>query len=169
MKWWQQALISVGTGVATTLTIDAIYMVRVKRQAFEHALSLAGYKGIINLGSGQRRSHLARTIALTPDVMVNVDRTPNGVPGFLQYNLEDTPYPWPDKAFDVAYCSHTLEHLRNWEDALCEMCRIADFVVVVLPNPISPTNLLHPGHLQHFTHRDMSHMEQQYPNLRVFY
>lgn len=114
-------MVSIGTGVATTLTIDAIYLVRVKRQAFEYAQSLAGYKGIINLGSGHKRTYLARTVALMPDVMVNVDRTTNGVPGFVQYDLNDTPYPWPDKAFDVAYCSHTLEHLQNWESALSEM------------------------------------------------
>ena len=161
-------MVSIGTGVATTLTIDAIYLVRVKRQAFDYAQSLAGYKGIINLGSGHKRTYLARTVALMPDVMVNVDRTTNGVPGFVQYDLNDTPYPWPDKAFDVAYCSHTLEHLQNWESALSEMSRIADYVVLVLPSPISPTNLLHPGHLQHFTHRDMARMEQQYPNVRVF-
>lgn len=166
---WGAITIGIFTTAALgTLATDLSHTARVKLEAFEYARRLVNGKGIINLGSGMRRTPTAWAIAHSPEIVANVDITQNGTPRYVQWDLEQR-LPFPDKSFDVAFGSHVLEHLENWQDALCEMFRVADNVVLVLPHPLSPAGLLHPGHRQHFTANDMAWLEEQCLNLRVFY
>lgn len=53
---------------------------------------------------------------------------------------------FPDKTFSVAFLSHLLEHTDCPEAVLKEAQRIADNVVVVLPNPFDLPTWVVPGH-----------------------
>lgn len=79
---------------------------------------------------------------------VNLDNVPRDVPRFVLGSIEAIPY--PDKYFGVAFCSHVLEHVDDYEKALAELHRVADFVYVITPLPISGMNWLHPGHKRFF-------------------
>jgi len=166
---WQTLLIGISSALAGSFIYDLIRQQSVKREAFKYAQSIAGKKGIINLGSGQGRSSLARLFASSPEVKVNIDITPNGVPGFRLYDLNKVPYPFKDKEFGVVFASHLIEHLDNWYEAVKEMVRIADHVVIVLPHPLSPTGLLDPLHKNPFTKGDIQWLEERFPSLKVFY
>jgi ubiquinone/menaquinone biosynthesis C-methylase UbiE len=83
-------------------------------------------------------------------------------------NLEETPLPFSDKQFDVALASHTLEHLANWQQALTEWSRIAEHVVIVLPNPLSINSYFNPLHKQHFSLGDMTYIRAHWSNVEVF-
>jgi len=161
--------IGIASGVGTALTIDVIHQFVVKREAFAYAKTLANNKGIINLGAGPHRTLLAQEISESSEVAVNVDIAPDGMPKFLQLDIEQERVPFSDKEFGCAFMSHVLEHLDNWEFALSEGLRVADYVVVVLPHPLSLTGWLWPSHRQHFSLDKMRDMEKLLPNVKVFY
>lgn len=138
-----------------------------KIKAFESAKSLAKSKGIINLGAGPHRTLLAHEIAYQPEVRVNVDVVPDGMPHFIQLDLEER-FPFHDKEFDVTFASHVLEHITNWKESFGEMRRIADWVVIVLPHPLSIMGYLDPTHKQNFGHDHFAYM-RSFPNVLVFY
>ena len=146
---------------------DVVYEEKVKMSAFNRAVSFWEERGIINMGAtGNWLVSTTRKIARHPAIEVNVDMRADSTPKFFYLNLEQTPYPWSDKQFDVAFCSHILEHLENWREALAEWVRIADHVIIVLPFPY-----LHgwfsPAHKQHFLGADIEEMRQL--GVEVFY
>ena len=51
-----------------------------------------------------------------------------------------------DGQFGVAFLSHVLEHVDDPVQVLREARRVADNVVVVIPNLTQPLNWVHPGH-----------------------
>lgn len=154
------------------MILTAINHVVQKKTAFDYARSLTSARGIINLGATGSTAW-SWEIANDPLVALNVDISPEFccpphlLPKFLQWDL-NTPLPLPDKSFDVAYASHVLEHLDNWQLALGEMFRVADNVVLVLPHPLSLMNYLNEDHKQHFSFDDILQWEQSYTNLKVF-
>jgi len=136
-------------------------------RAFAKAKQLTDDKGIINLGAGVHRGPFAYIVAHSSEVTLNVDITPDGVSNFMQWDLNETPYPFEDKEFDVCFASHILEHLTNWQGALDEMERIADCVIIALPHPIDITAVLNPNHKQHFSFATIRELTR--PNVFVFY
>jgi len=73
----------------------------------------------------------------------------------VKWDLNKTPYPFPDKSFDVVFCLHVLEHLENPFTALKEMKRITKKdIVLELPNAYSwkdlAINLLKVYHPQEY-------------------
>lgn len=165
MKYWRLYTILAVIGVSWLFTIFCEE--RIKGNAFKQAEALSKEKGIINFGAtGAGISGLTKEIAQSPEIKVNVDVEADSIPNFTFQNLEQTPYPYEDKQFDVAFCSHILEHLENWEEAFAEWRRVADNTIIVLPIPY-----LHgwfsPMHRQHFTNKDISKM-RQYPNVFVY-
>jgi len=164
------AKVAIGFGsiVSTIFTEDIIYAIHVRKKAWNFARRLAGTKGVINLGAGSDRPFPSQQIALSPEIVVNVDIAPDGLPRYLQYDIE-IELPFADKQFSVSYASHVLEHLENWSFALEEACRVADFVVVVLPHPLSPLGWLSPVHKQHFSKSDIEQMSRNYNSVVVFY
>ncbi|GAI92089.1 unnamed protein product, partial [marine sediment metagenome] len=62
-----------------------------KDAAFEEAKSLSNGKGIINLGAGPHRTFLAQVIAESPEVLANIDIALDGMPHFLQLDMETEP------------------------------------------------------------------------------
>ncbi|MBA7715661.1 hypothetical protein ES703_124714 [subsurface metagenome] len=108
-------------------------------------------------------------VARDPEVLANIDIDPDGLPNFIQLDVESDPLPFPDKQFSVAYCSHVLEHLGNWEFALNEMIRVADYVVIVLPDPQYFSGWLDLEHKQHFSPDDIDAIIELYPNVVVYY
>lgn len=145
----------------------------VRINAFQKAKSLVVGKGIVNIGStGNKINPLYFFTAIVghdSDVATNVDfRNHSGFPNFVEWNLED-PLPFTDKQFDAAFCSHTLEHVANWQQLLAEMDRVADNVIVVLPHFLLLTGYFHPDHKNHFLPHQIAAMEEQYPNLKVYW
>lgn len=146
---------------------SGLYSSAIRFRAFELALSEAGDKGIINIGSGCARTPWGRRVCQHPQVQVNVDLEDGG-PGFYMINLELATLPFRDKEFGCAYASHVLEHLENWEAALNEWARVAEHVVIVVPHPLALTGWLAREHRQHFNFTDKAYMETRWPNVRVF-
>lgn len=156
--------------VAVAVGLDIVFMQAAKDAAFAKARELSQGKGIINVGCGTRFYQLmAKTIAQSSEVKANIDMYPDGVQHFIQLDVEKQSLPFLDKQFGVAFCSHVLEHLEDWRFALAEMSRVADYVIIVLPHPLSPSGLLWPEHKQHFSDSDMQQMVKVYPNLLVYY
>ena len=165
-------LFAVGTfgGLAVKYAVCELgHLTVTKDAAFEEAKSLSNGKGIINIGCGPHRTYQAQVIAEQPEVLANLDITPNGMPHFLQLNIETEPLPFGDKQFGAAFLSHVLEHLDNWQFALAEASRVADYVVVVLPHPGYFAGWLWPEHRQHFLRDDIERIVEIYPNVEVYY
>ena len=137
-----------------------------KNTALAHARSLAGDKGIINLGAGCSRTGFSESTCNLPEVVVNVDLTATG-PKTEIHNLEEI-LPFGNGEFDVAFASHVLEHLVRWQEALNEWTRVADHVIIVLPNPLSITGWIYSEHKQHFGFNDIAFIRQNWP-VEVYY
>ena len=152
--------------IATGLVGGAMYHDWRKRMALEEARSLAGEKGIINLGA-DGHTQFSREVANLSKVKVNVDIRPDGAKS-LQANLEEAHLPFYDREFGVAFASHVLEHLENWELALTEWNRVADWVIVVVPHPLSLTGRIHLDHKQFFGFEDKAEIETRWPRTKVF-
>ncbi|MBA7484359.1 hypothetical protein ES707_19884 [subsurface metagenome] len=148
---------------------DFLHVTAIKETAFEKARELSNGKGIINLGCGPHRTFMAQVIAEDPRVLANIDIALNGMPRFLQLNIERELLPFADKQFGCSFGSHILEHLDDWRFALAEMVRVADHVVVVLPDPIYFSGWLTPAHKQHFSVDDIQEIAEFYPNVEVYY
>lgn len=149
--------------------MDLIHVTITKRAAFEEAQRLSNGKGIINIGAGPHRFPQSYVIAEHPGVMSNLDIVADGMPHFRQIDVESGPLPFADKQFSCAFASHILEHLDNWQFALNEMVRVADYVVVVLPDPSYFSGWLAPEHRQFFSIGDINEIAQLYPNVVVYY
>jgi len=150
------------------LAVQALHFGVTKEAAFAEALELSQGRGIINLGCGPHRTYWAQDVAAQSDVLVNVDIVPDGMPHFLQLDIEQERLPFLDKQFGCAFASHVLEHLDSWEFALGEMARVSDYVVVVLPDVISFAGWIDPDHRRHFSIEDMQSMVDRYPSVKVF-
>ncbi len=159
---------AIGTAVVCAV-IDLLHVTSTKEVALEEAKRLSNGKGIINLGAGPHRTYQAQIIAESPEIFSNIDIVPNGMPHFLQLDLEKGTLPFADKRFGCAFASHVLEHLDNWRFALGEMVRVADYAVVVLPDPIYFSGWLAPNHKQHFSMEEINEMAGLYPNVEVYY
>jgi len=155
--------------IGTYALRDFVHVAVTKDAAFEEARNLSNGKGIINIGCGPHRTYQAQVIAEQPEVLANLDATPNGMPHFIQLDIENNPLPFANKQFGCAFASHVLEHLDNWSFALGEACRVADYVVVVLPDPIYFSGWLWPSHRQHFSVDDIREIAELYPNVVVYY
>ncbi len=138
-----------------------------KQHAIALAISLNADKGIVNLGAGCSRTGFSEAVCELPEIVYNVDLG-GTCPKCLTVNLEKSPLPFSDKQFDVAFASHVLEHLVNWKQALNEWTRIADHVVIVLPNPLSISGWVYSEHKQHFSFGDLDYMRTHWANVTVF-
>ncbi|MBA7630599.1 hypothetical protein ES703_38122 [subsurface metagenome] len=148
---------------------DLLHMMVTKEAAFEEARRLSNGKGIINLGCGPHRTFMAQVIAGQPEVLANIDVALDGMPHFIQLDIESKSLPFGDKQFGAAYLSHVLEHLSNWQFALAEASRVSDHVVVVLPHPAYFSGWLSPEHKQHFSRDDIDEIARLYSNVEVYY
>ncbi|GAI18904.1 unnamed protein product [marine sediment metagenome] len=168
-----KGLVMILGGLAAALgacaACDLLHLTTTKAAAFEHARLISNGKGIINIGAGPHRMYQAQVIAEQPEILANIDITPNGMPRFMQLDVERDPLPFTDKQFGCALASHVLEHLDNWQFCLEEMVRVADYVVVVLPHPLYFSGWLSPEHRQHFSVDDINDMAGLYPNVVVYY
>ena len=162
-------LVSAVSLVGTYAFRDFLHLTVTKGTAFERARELSNGKGIINIGAGPHRLFGAQIIAEQPEILANIDITPDGMPHFLQLDLETEPLPFSDKQFGCAFASHVLEHLDNWQFALAEASRVADYAVVVLPHPAYFSGWIWPEHRQHFSRDDINEMAGLYPNVEVYY
>jgi len=154
--------------VGTYALRDFLHVAVTKQVAFEKARELGNGKGIVNIGAGPHRTLQAQIIAEQPEVLGNVDIAPNGMPHYLQLDIEREPLPFGDKQFGCAFASHVLEHLDDWQFALEEMVRVADYVIVVLPDPIYFSGWLSPEHKQHFSRDEIGAIVQLYPNVLAY-
>jgi len=163
------ALGALFSSVGACAAADIFHVVTTKETAFEEAKRLSNGKGIINIGAGPNRTFGAQVVAWDPEVVVNIDIGPDGLPNFIQLDVESEPLPFADNQFGVAYCSHVLEHLDNWQFCLDEMVRVADYVVIVLPDPVYFSGWIDPEHKQHFSIDDIAQILKLYPNVVVYY
>lgn len=155
--------------VGTYALRDSLHVTFTRLAAFERARELSNDRGIINIGAGPHRIFPAKVIARQPEVLANVDIVLDGLPNFLQLDIEKDSLPFSDKQFGAAFLSHVLEHLDNWQFALDEASRVADYAVVVLPHPAYFSGWLVPEHRQHFSRDDIDEICQLYPNVEVYY
>ncbi len=163
------AILGTAVGLIGTYALrDFLHVTVAKQAAFVMARSLSNGKGIINVGAGPHRTYQAQIIAESPDVLSNIDSAPNGMPHFMQLDIETEQLPFAGKQFGCAFASHVLEHLDNWRFALGEMVRVADHVVIVLPDPIYFSGWLAPAHKQHFSISDIEQIVELYPSVEVY-
>ena len=168
VKAWQIATIGLGIPAALYFLWDRVNYLAKKQEAFALAKSLTANKGILNAGAGPHKAFFAQTIARSPEIALNIDLVPDGMPRFIQLDLEKTPYyQFQTKQFDVVFASHMLEHLENWQQCLNELLRIADWVILVLPHPFS-LGQLSPAHKQHFGFKDIERL-RKIPNVLLYY
>lgn len=160
---------SLVTLVGKYVACELLHLTVAKEAALKEAQRLACGRGIINLGAGPHRTYQAQIIAEQPEILANIDIALNGMPHFLQLDIETESLPFADKQFGVAFLSHVLEHLDNWQFALAEASRVADHVVVVLPDPVYFSGWLAPEHKQHFSRDEIYEIAQIYPNVVVYY
>lgn len=67
---------------------------------------------ILNLGCNQRPIPSNRQ-----QKIVNVDIEDYGMPDKItKWNLEETPWPWPDNTFDRVVAYDLVEHIREWRE-----------------------------------------------------
>lgn len=97
-------LTGVISGVTSALAIDLIQQYWTKKEAFVYAQKLANSKGIINLGAGPHRTLLAQEISLSTAVGANIDIAPDGMPHFIQLDIETERLPFDDRQFGCAFC-----------------------------------------------------------------
>ena len=159
----------VAAAVGACAACDLLHFTTTKAAAFEHARLFSNGKGVINIGAGPHRTYQAQVIAESPEVLMNIDIALDGMPHLMQLDIEQETLPFTDKQFGCAFASHVLEHLDNWQFALAEMVRVADYVVVVLPQPLYFSGWLAPGHRQHFSIDEINGIAQLYPNVVVYY
>jgi len=126
-----KAIGAIGIGVATAVISTAIITganhILTKKRAFNYAKSLVGEKGIINLGAGPHRTFQAQVIAESPEVAANVDIIPNGMPHFMQWDIEKG-LPFADKAFDVAFCLSGDTRLLGSSEAIA-VVKVDDLIL----------------------------------------
>ena len=170
MEDWKGPATLVGITAGVVLVWEIEHEDRLKREAFAKALSFIKPwgKGIVNFGAtGTWTNGYTDEIARHPAVKINVDIRQDDIPNFLYWNLQNTPYPFEDKEFDVAFASHILEHLGNWKEVLGEWVRIADKVIIALPVPYLFGWFL-PTHKQHFTYEDIENIKRENPSIEIY-
>lgn len=168
MKAWGFLVGALATAAAGYVIRDFSHVAIVRARAFGRAQELEGGKGIINIGAGPGRTYFADVISYSPAVHSNVDIVPNGVPRYLQLDIEAEALPFPDKRFGTTFASHVLEHLEDWRAALSEMVRVADHTIIVLPDPLYFSGWLQPEHRQHFSRDEMQEIAELY-DVEVWY
>jgi ubiquinone/menaquinone biosynthesis C-methylase UbiE len=164
--------------VGTIIIVDMAITQNEKYIAWDKTKTLSCEKGVINVGCGSGAAALILgdktgiNIANDPIVKANVDKHPddtNVFPNFYQVDIGNERLPFTDSSFDVAFCSHVLEHIQNWEFAMQEMSRVADNIVIVLPNPLSYSGWLSMAHVHHFSSYDMDNIKTQFPKTEIYY
>jgi SAM-dependent methyltransferase len=73
----------------------------------------------------------------------------------IYHNLEETPLPFADGAFDLVWCSHILEHITNLVPLKMELTRILrpeGKLVAVVPDYQSPDAWGDPTHVRGFSY-----------------
>tara|TARA_R110002020_G_scaffold376130_3_gene587320 strand:+ start:38453 stop:39466 length:1014 start_codon:yes stop_codon:yes gene_type:complete len=85
----------------------------------------------------------------------------------FEWNLDDTPYPFPDDSVDAVYSSHCLEHLECPHRTIHEivrMCRIGAQVEIRVPHPVSHMAMCS-GHKHVVSPLMVENIDQHFPEL----
>lgn len=105
---------------------------------------------ILDIGCGPERTKHKGSVK---DVVIGLDRfKAKGVN--VVWNLEKTPLPFKNNEFDVIYCNHVLEHVKNLFPLMDEIWRILKpngKVVIRVPHFSSGIAFVHPEHIRYFT------------------
>jgi len=86
---------------------------------------------IVDLGCGERKY-----VGSKGDVVIGVDYY-DSTSADVKHNLDKFPYPFKDNEFDMVYCSHVIEHVKDPVKFLTEVHRIAKpnaLVIVKAPH-----------------------------------
>jgi SAM-dependent methyltransferase len=117
---------------------------------------------ILEVGSGPARLFPGST---------TLDFFPGCRPDIV-HDLEVTPYPIPDHAYDLVVCMHVLEHVRNLVSATTELHRVlrpGGLLYVEAPYFSSPHNYADPTHVHAFTTRSFDYYVDGTPVSRFGY
>lgn len=111
--------------------------------------AVARKKPFLNVGAGTPdKSIRARFLGPTLWGDVNCDIDASGPCGSdVVCNCDIQKLPFADKQFGAVIASHVLEHVDDPQQALRELHRVADEVIVVTPEWWAPHTWLHPNHL----------------------
>lgn len=97
--------------------------------------SVVGQKVLeVGCGNAYLAKKLSNKYSLTGvDILVDTStRKDNGHIQFVNANAEHLPF--EDKSFDTTICTHTLEHVLNFEKAISELRRVTkNRVIIVVP------------------------------------
>ena len=123
-------------------------------QKYELARAYADYVGkpLLVVGGPYGATGVRRVMNLPAhgfgDVCMDLDPSAcDGGAEYVQADLRNIPF--PDKYFGAALASHVLEHLRHTQDcidAVDELNRVADVVLIAYPTPDSVVASLIPDH-----------------------
>lgn len=103
--------------------------------------SVASPPRFLNFGCGYSKIHSAHGIEwVNADLYGNPD---------VRWDLNVTPYPWPDEHFDGIVAHHVFEHLEDWWGAFKECARVlkpGGFLDFRVPDESSSSALCYRDH-----------------------
>lgn len=109
------------------------------RNAFSASICLPD---VLNLGCGRKRM----------DRAINLDRTAETQPDVV-HDLNQTPWPFPDNAFQAVYASDVIEHLHDVVPVMEEIHRIScngALIHITVPHFSCSNAFTDPTHRHHF-------------------
>ena len=99
-----------------------------------------GYMKVLDVGPGVRK--YPGSIGIDRLKLSTVD---------IVHNIEEIPWPIEDNTFDLVFCSHVLEHVRNLEGVMKEIYRIlkpSGVVDITCPHFSNRTAFTDPTHVR---------------------
>jgi SAM-dependent methyltransferase len=133
---WKVALPIAGNLILTGITthFERLHVFRIARKRADEL-----GKPLLNYGCG-----ITEPFVSLSDV--NADIVPRNVPNFVLVRPDGSRLPFYGKEFGAAFVSHVLEHVEDPEGLMAELCRVSDYVYIIVPHWWSLGAWLHPGH-----------------------
>ncbi|MAG44564.1 hypothetical protein CL633_01615 [bacterium] len=127
-------------------------------------------ESVLDVGSGGGRLLLwfayngYKIIGIEPDAwyrnLVNKFIVENTLKNCQIINGDIHEINYPDKSFDVIVCSEVLEHIKDPEQGIAEMARVAKKrIIITVPVGHSFDNI---GHIHHFARQDIDRLFVKY-------
>lgn len=120
----------------------------------------------LNLGCGAHKS-----ISTEEMKWINIDKDP-GVKPDLIIDLEEAKLPFESSTIDEIYCSHLLEHIRNFNPLMEEtyrVCKPGAKVVIRAPYGLSEAGIADTTHIRLLCFRTFEYFDKSHKILYDIY